>query len=298
MACPFRIRPRSVSSGELPLAVTLDASYVGNYSRNLPVSLGLNFIPTSQLGQASSFYTTQVTNPFQGLLPNNAALNGANIPRQTLLFAYPQYSALNLGVVPIGKNRHDSVQITARRRFGSGLTFQVNYVISKTLEELQFLNQQDINLGDYSQSRLDRRLTPFDVPQRLSVIGVYDLPVGKGRKYARQLPWVANLFLGGWTLGWTATYQSGFPIDFPNAAPLEGRSAKLSSDTRNVFRWFDTSLFPEGCRAGPVHAPYLFVALPRRPLHGFPELGFQPQQRHPVSRAAEGAGACDFDQRI
>ena len=79
----------------MPLAITLDASYVGNYSTRLPVSLGLNFIPASQFGQASSFYTTQVDNPFQGLLPNNTALNGANIPRQTLLFAYPQYSGLN-----------------------------------------------------------------------------------------------------------------------------------------------------------------------------------------------------------
>ena len=250
----------------IPLAITLDASYVGNYSTRLPVSLGLNFIPASQLGQASSFYTTQVANPFQGLLPNNTALNGANIPRQNLLFAYPQYSPLNLGVVPIGKNRHDSLQITARRRFGSGLTFQVNYVISKTLEQLQFLNQQDINLSDYGQSRLEKRLTPFDVPQRLSLIGVYDLPIGKGRKYVRSLPWAANLFLGGWTLGWSATYQSGFPIDFPNAAPLESRSARLSSDTRNVFRWFDTSLFPKV--AGP--APFTLRTFPSR----FPDVRF------------------------
>jgi len=251
---------------ELPLAVILDASYVGNYSANLPVTLMLNFIPGNQLGQTASFYTAQVANPFQGLLRDNAAMNGAMVPRQSLMVAYPQYSALNVINVPIGKNRYDAMQLTARRRFNSGLTLQVNYMITKTLEQLVFLNPQDVNLTDYSQSRLDKRLTPFDVPQRLSVIGVYDLPFGKGRRYASGMPWLANLFLGGWTLGWNATHQSGFPIDFPNAAPAEARSAKLPSSQRSVFRWFDTSLFPRV--AGP--APFTLRNFSSR----FPDVRF------------------------
>ncbi len=251
---------------ELPMAVTLDASYVGNYSTNLPVGFGLNFIPANQLGQPASTYTAQVANPFRGLLPDNAALNGAMIPRQSLTVAYPQYAGLSLGNVPIGKNRYDSMQLTARRRFQSGLTFQVNYMITKTLEQLVFLNAQDVNLSDYSNSRLDKRLTPFDVPQRLSVIGVYDLPFGRGRRYANSMPRLVDLLFGGWTLGWNVTHQAGFPIDFPNAAPLEARSAKLPSDKRDRFRWFDTSLFPRV--AGP--APFTLRDFPTR----FPDVRF------------------------
>lgn len=251
---------------ELPLAVNLDASYVGNYSRGLPVGIGLNFIPGDQLGQPASVYTGLVTNPFQGLLPNNIGMNGATIPRASLMYAYPQYSGLSLAQVPIGKNRYDSFQLTARRRFSNGLTFQLNYMATKTLEQLQFLNAQDANLADYAASRLDKRLTPFDVPQRLSLIGVYDLPVGRDRKYASRLPWVANLFVGGWTLGWNYTVQSGFPIDFPNAAPLQARSAALPADKRDIFRWFDTSLFPKV--AGP--APYTLRTFSSR----FPDVRF------------------------
>jgi len=259
---------------QLPLAVNMDASYVANYSTSLPVSFGLNFIPASQLGQPSSFYTAQVTNPFRGLLPNNSAMNGATITRSMLMGAYPHWP-LSLTNVPIGKNRYDSMQLTARRRFSSGLTLQASYMISKTLEQLVFLNAQDVNLNDYSQSRLDKRLTPFDVPQRLSVIGVYDLPVGKGRRWAREMPWIVNLFLGGWTLGWNVTYQSGFPIDFPNAAPLEARSAKLSTDARSVMRWFDTALFPRV--AGPP--PYTLRNFPSR----FPDVRFMDFQNWDLS---------------
>ncbi|MCL5744177.1 MAG: TonB-dependent receptor [Acidobacteria bacterium] len=257
-----------VSAGfqrELPFAFTIDASYVGNYSTGLPVSMGLNFIPASQLGQAASYYTAQVTNPFKGLLPNNSAMNGATISRSSLMVAYPHFP-LSLSNVSIGKNRYDSMQLQARRRFGSGFTIQVNYQITKTLEQLSLLNAQDVNLTDYSKTVLDKRLTPFDVPQRLAVIGVYDLPVGKGRKIGSGMPYVLNLLVGGWTLGWNITHQSGFPVDFPNAAPLQARSAKLPSEQRNVFRWFDTSLFPKV--AGP--APYTLRNFPTR----FPDVRF------------------------
>lgn len=250
---------------ELPLAITLDASYVANYSTGLPVGMGLNFIPTAQLGQASSYYTAKVTNPLKGLVPNNSTLNAATVTRQSLMYAYPHFP-LTLTNVPIGKNRYDSMQIQARRRFGSGFTMQVNYMISKTLEQLQLLNSQDVDLTDYSRTVLDKRLTPFDTPQRLAVIGIYDLPFGKGRKFASGMPYAANLLFGGWTLGWNVTHQSGFPIDFPNAAPLQARSAKLPDDQRSVYKWFDTSLFPKV--AGP--APYTLRNFSTR----FPDVRF------------------------
>jgi hypothetical protein len=158
------------------------------------------------------------------------------------------------------------MQLQLRRRFGSGFTIQVNYMVSKTLEQLVLLNAQDVNLTDYSKSVLDKRLTPFDIPQRLAVIGVYDLPVGKGRKYASGMPYAVNLLLGGWTLGWNVTHQSGFPLEFPNAAPLSAKSAKLSSSERNIFKWFDTSLFPKV--AGP--APFTLRNFPSR----FPDVRF------------------------
>jgi hypothetical protein len=79
-----------------------------------------------------------------------------------------------------------------------------------------------------------------------------------------------NGLLGNWKLGWNWTFQGGFPIDFPNAAPLEARSAELPSDQRTLERWFDTSLFPRV--AGP--APFTLRNFPTR----FPDvryMGFQ-----------------------
>jgi hypothetical protein len=225
--------------------VLADVSYVGNYTTGLAVGAGLNFLPTSELGKAASYYTERITNPMAGLLPNNAALNGATIVRSSLLNAYPQYSNVSVSNIPAGKNRYDAVQLSIKKRFGNGLNFQFNYMATKTLEQLTFLNSQDLNLNDLENPVLEKRLTIFDVPQKLSVLGTYDLPFGRGKKFGGGLHPVVNGFIGNWTIGWNGTFQSGFPIDFPNAAPLQARSAKLPAGERTLERWFDTSLFPK-----------------------------------------------------
>lgn len=246
--------------------VMADMSYVGNYTTGLAVGGGLNFLPVSQLGKAASYYTEKIANPMAGLLPNNAQLNGATITRASLLYAYPQYAGVSEANIPGGKNRYDAMQLSITRRFANGLDFQVNYMVTKTLEQLTLLNAQDLNLSNLTQPSLEKRLTIFDVPQKWSILGTYDLPVGRGKPLLNGAHPIVNGLLGNWTLGWNFTMQSGFPIDFPNAAPLEARSAKLPPGQRTLERWFDTSLFPKV--AGPP--AYTLRNFPSR----FPDVRF------------------------
>jgi hypothetical protein len=243
-----------------------DVSYVGNYSTGLAIAGSMNYIPASELGRPASYYAERVTNPMAGLLPDNTALNGATIPRSSLLTAFPQYSNVSVNNVPAGRNRYDAVQISVKKRFANGLNFQANYMASKNLERLTLLNPQDLDLNNLLDSNLEKRLSIFDVPQKLSVLGTYELPVGPGRPFLNSMHPVANGLLGNWKFGWNVTVQGGFPIDFPNAAPLNARSARLPSDQRTLERWFDTSLFPRV--AGP--APFTLRNFPTR----FPDVRF------------------------
>jgi len=222
-----------------------DVSYVGNYTSQLAVSGNLNFLPASELGKAASYYSERIANPMAGLLPNSAALNAATVTRQSLLYAYPQYASVSVANIPAGSNRYDAVQFSVKRRFANGLDFQVNYMITKTLEKLTLLNAQDLRLNDLTNPALEKRLNIFDVPQKWSILGTYALPIGRGRPLLTNANKFVHGFLGNWQIGWNATLQSGFPIDFPNAAPLAARSAKLPKDQRKLERWFDTSLFPK-----------------------------------------------------
>lgn len=246
---------------ELPDGWMVDTSYSGNYTNRLPVGASASYIPTSELSKPPSYYTTKVPNPMAGLLPNNAAKNGETIPRQDLLLPYPQYTGISLSSVPMGKQRYHSWQNRVTKRFAHGYTLQATYVISKTIEAVSLLNAQDFNVRDIGAASLERRLLQYDVPQKLAVLGTYEIPVGKGKSVGTNMNRFWDAFVGGWQLNGNLTLQSGFPAAFPNAAPLEARSADLSgSGQQSWTRWFDTSLFPKV--AGP--APYTLQTFPTR----------------------------------
>src|SRR5262249_9094316 len=122
----------------LPGGFLVESSYVGNYTHGLQVTAAYNFTPLSQLGQPSSYYLQSVPNPFAGLLPNNASMNGPTIPLQNLMYAYPQFSGVSGSEIPIGTTRYDGWQNTLTRRFQGGLTLVAAYTLSKNMERLQF----------------------------------------------------------------------------------------------------------------------------------------------------------------
>ena len=253
---------------ELPGGWLVDASYVGNITKRLPVALPLNFIPANVLtslpvDQRQAYFNQQVANPMAGLLPNSG-LNGATVARQQLLFAFPQYgSGTQVTDVPIGQQRYDSAQIKVTRRFAHGLTMTVAYTISKTLEQVSLENAQDVDVNHLLNTPLEKRLNQYDVPQQLSVIGTYDLPFGKGRHFGNGMNRWVNGVVGGWTFSGVFMSHSGFPLAFPNAAPLQAKSAKLNDDQRDSLAqkagrsqydpsydvWFDTSIFPRTAQA-------------------------------------------------
>ncbi|HUQ93673.1 MAG TPA: hypothetical protein VM120_18485 [Bryobacteraceae bacterium] len=259
---------------ELPGRWVVESSYSGNMTRRLPVNALANAIPGNQLERASSYYTERIPNPLAGLLPNNPAKNGATIPRQDLLVPFPHYGNIGLTGISIGRQDYHGWQNRIERRFSRGFTLQAAYTVSKTIEAVSFLNAQDFNVSDPLFSKLEKRLLEWDVPQKLAVLGTWDLPVGRNKRFAAGMPSVLNAIAGGWQLNGNLTIQSGFPLPFPNAAPVQARSAKLSGDERTRERWFDTSLWrdPATGRTVPALGPFSLRTFPTR----FPDVRFEP----------------------
>jgi outer membrane receptor protein involved in Fe transport len=250
----------------------VESSYAANFTRRLPVSTQVDNLPVSQLGQVNAYYTTRVNNPMAGLLPDNPAKNGETIPRQDLLLPFPQYTGLTLTSLPIGRQDYHSVQNTISRRFAHGMSFQAAYTIGKTLEAVTLLNPQDFNLAKPLSTPLEKRVTQYDVPQKFAVLSTYELPFGRGKRFGGSMHPLLNGLVGGWQLNGNLTIQSGFPVDFPNAAPVAGRSAKLSDGKRNMYEWFDTSLWkdPATGRFVQAQAPFTLRNFPTR----FPDVRF------------------------
>ena len=235
---------------ELPGNMLAEVGYTGNQTRNLPVNIeNINAIPASELGRRTAsgsidtaYYTDQVANPMAGQIPNNPALNRATIARQRLLVPFPQYDKITLQNVAIGKQYYHGMQAKLTKRFSRGVAFLANYGIGKTIEQVSFRNDQDFNLSDPDASDLEKRsANQIDIPQKLVIAGVWELPFGKGRAFGADWAAPVNFLLGGWSLNGNVTFQKGWAIDYPNANQLAPGSAALSGS--NGLRAFDTSLW-------------------------------------------------------
>jgi len=245
----------------------VDTSYSGNLTQKLPVSLAQNFIPGNELtrlpvAERPAYFNAQLPNPLRGLLPGTG-LNGNTLPRSTLLNAFPHFSQVTITNVPIGSQSYHSLQVRASRRYANGLAAQASYTFSKTLERFNLLNSQDTDLGNLLNTRLEQRLQQWDIPHTFTGLVSYELPFGKGKALLSGVNGVGNAIIGGWNLNVQYIVRSGVPFDFPNAAPLEARSAVLSKEQRderaralgrdkfNPFfdKYYDVTLFPRTAQA-------------------------------------------------
>ena len=237
---------------ELPGNLLAEIAYVGNLSRALPVNSNINVIPASELGRRlpggaidTAYYTGQVANPLRGLIPNNAAKNGANIARQELLLPYPQYGGFNYNSLPIGTQRYDGLQAKLTKRYSRGIVFNASYSFIKVRERVSLLNTQDYNFADPRSTPLENRsANQIDIPHKFAAAGVWDLPVGHGQRFGGNWKGVRHLALGGWQINFNLAYQSGWAADFPNAKPVKDGSANLGSGA-TFARYFDTSLWDD-----------------------------------------------------
>jgi hypothetical protein len=150
------------------------------------------------------------------------------IQRRNLMTQFPQFSGLTMNDQSIGSSWYNSLQFKLEQRFQHGLTFLASYTVSKTMEAVSYRNAQD--------TELSRELASFDVPRRLVLSGLYELPVGPRKQWLNH--GLVSHLIGGWQLNWTGVIQSGTPMSYPDYY-LNGDPRLESGQTLN--HWFDTS---------------------------------------------------------
>ena len=218
----------------LPWEFLAEASYVGNRGTRLGVNRQINNTPAQYLStrptrdQATINYLSQLfPNPFNGTDP----IYGATISRANLLRPYPHFGNITVEE-PIGYSWYHSLQLRGERRFARGFTFQLAYTWSRLMEAVEFLNATD-PLPYEVIAGLDR-------PHRVAVSGLWEIPVGRGRRFGAGMPAVLNFIAGGWQIGGVAVQQSGAPLGFGNrifTGDLKGIA--LPEGRRSVDAWFN-----------------------------------------------------------
>jgi hypothetical protein len=145
------------------------------------------------------------------------------------------------------------------KRFSNGFTLLTSYAFSKAIGDVcgNSASGQTGNCGfqDVRNLRAERSVDNIDIPHRFVLSGVYELPLGKGRRFASHMPAVVEAVFGGWSLGSIVTRASGRSHGVADASnpPNTGtgfgviaRPNVLSDPyaiTRTLNRDFDTTVF-------------------------------------------------------
>jgi hypothetical protein len=197
-----------------------------------------------------------VSNPFFGVITSGTVLSGATIPAQRLLRPYPQFTSVSLTRSTSGADASFNALIAkVSRQFSTGLTLLSTYQWSKNIDNAS----EDIGwiTGDawrnFYDLALDRSISAHDVPHSFVTNLVYELPVGRGRKFGAHMPRAAEGAIGGWQVSTIVRMNSGYPVpvNMPNTLSAYGYqtlrpnlvSANLKPDHRNPDNWFNPNAF-------------------------------------------------------
>ncbi len=208
---------------QLPGNVVLEANYVGSKgTRLLAFDLGglYNQAPSKYMALGDILgddFATDLADPVNG--PILASFGVTKLPYPSFsgpvnqgLRPFPQYTAISNNAPGFGNSTYHSFQLTARKQAGHGLDFIAAYTWSKTL------SNADSAIGYYGgyfqnfyNQKAEKSITSFDFPQVVKLTWIYELPVGKGKRFlssARHL----DALVGGWKVTAIQQYRSGDPL--------------------------------------------------------------------------------------
>jgi hypothetical protein len=220
----------------LPQQFVVEGSYVANRGTRLSVGRQYNSVPAQYLSRSPlrdqpviDFLSATFPSPFYGLNP----IYGANMSRANLLRPYPQFGDIS-AEEPVGYSWYHSMQWRAEKRMARGYTFQFAYTFSKLMEATSFLNPTDPMPYEV--------ISTLDRPHRLAASAIWEVPVGKGRRFGARWPAPVSFILGGWQLGAVVTRQSAAPLDFGNIIFIgDIKNIPLPKGERTADRWFNTA---------------------------------------------------------
>ena len=260
---------------ELPAGFFVSAAYVGSRGTHLAqFSQQINQIPDALLAQAAAQVDPSLPNPRQNVTlvqstPNPFFINGQALalvgPTTTvgqLLRPYPQYAGVQLA----GQGSYDSIyhsfQLTVQRRFADAGSLLVAYTNAKLISNTDTLTAWvEPGVGgiqDNNNLQGERSLSSQDVPQRLVISYVLDLPFGKGKRYLSGAQGWMDRIVGGWGVDGVTIFQRGFPLVFTNGqvngTTLFGGGSRPNvipgcvgtmpgSVTPRIAEWFNTACF-------------------------------------------------------
>ena len=256
---------------------------VGNTGSDIETSRQLNGIPNQYLSTSPArdqdkitYMTTNMPSPYFPLLPGTGRASSV-IGRASLLTPNPHFTGLTT-TTNEGYSNYHALQTRIDQRFSRGYTVQATYTWSKTMEAGGFLNEMDRD--PYYQ------IADYDIPHRISLSGIYELPFGKGRSFWSQAPRLANYVVGGWQVQAIWSWQTGTPLAWGNVINYGNiKNIPLSGSQQTIDRWFNTADFGEHNQGAVLQPAYLPQPVCHSAQSRHEQLGHVHSEEHASHRA-------------
>ncbi len=250
---------QSFSAGiqyQISRTAMIDVGYQGSQGRKLPLGYGsynINQLNPAYLSLGPAL-NNSVPNPFYGVIPSGA-LSGVTVPYNQLLRPHPQFTSVNLPNDYVGaSSSYNALVVKVQDRISKNLTAFVTYSWSKAIDDTSETQGWEIGDQDRNTYNLsgERSISAHDVPQYFVTTLVWDLPVGRSRKFGSHMNKVADAAVGGWQVSTIVSLYSGLPLQFscPNTLSSYGFQAcrpditslgALADVNRSLAQWFNTS---------------------------------------------------------
>jgi hypothetical protein len=153
------------------------------------------------------------------------------------------------------------------RRYANGLTVFGNYNFSKTIQNMESALRND-NSGrplNYYNLDLEYSLGDFDQTHTWKFAVVYELPVGRDRRFGKEMHAALDAIVGGWTVSAIGNYASGTPLRFTGSAIPGWNGRANRPDLRNpdgstLLAGFDSSKFNAAAISQGNYVDHRFIA--------------------------------------
>jgi hypothetical protein len=215
---PERVYQYSFSyQQELPYKLVGTVAYVGSQGRNLFLrSVANQILP----GQATISSSATSLPSGVGVVNLTNAAGQVTVVRTVREFSIVSGTTVNQPFAEVdfktsgGTDTYNALQTQLSRRFGTGLTMNAQYTFAKSIGNTAGSNEARTaanNARAIADYEYDRSFNNFDVRHTFNLSAVYDLPIGRGKRF--DLGGIGNAVLGNWEVGTILNARSGLPIE-------------------------------------------------------------------------------------
>jgi hypothetical protein len=219
-----------ISSGIVPLpdgsgTTTVAKNFRRGYFHSYNLTLQQEF--AGFVGEAA-YVGTRGIRALTNYELNPSSLGGGNSGRLlNVKFPGRNFAGINI-LEPSQNTYYDSLQAKLTRRFAKNSMLGMVYTWSKAIDSEDNEELSGLTWAYPAYTNRNKALAGFDRTYNFAFYGIYELPFGKGQRWASQR--AANMILGGWQLNWTLSRVSGTPFSITgggntNVAPGNTQTA-------------------------------------------------------------------------